>query len=364
VLHESANADEIVRQANLKLEDHQRIRSFSIWTGERLPRTEGTKKLKHGDIQAWVETGRSAPSKVTSGGTVIDLLRRYAPDRTITPDTTLDQLGLSSLDRVELMLDLEEQLDTSVDESLFTGANPVSALDELIAQPSKPEFPAWNRLWFARIIRRVALTGLFFPMVRAIARARITGAEHLISLRGPVIFAPNHQSHLDTPLIMSTLPARYRYRVAPAMWKEYFDGHFCPSRHTRYERVRDSTLYRLIALFFNAFPIPQTEAGARQSLRYLGELVSDNWSVLFFPEGERTEAGEIKPFLQGIGLIAARLRVPIVPIRLRGFEKILHRNEWWPHPGCVEIAFGPPLHLKGQEHATLAKQVEEAVRAL
>lgn len=364
VVHDSANPDEIVRQANLKLEDHQRIRSFSIWTGERLPRTEGTRKLKHGEIQTCVEMGRSAPSKVSSGGTVIDLLRRYAPDRTITPDTTLDQLGLSSLDRVELMLDLEEQLDTSVDESLFTGANPVSSLDELITRPSKTEFPAWNRLWFARLIRRAALTLLFFPMVRAIAYARITGEEHLRSLRGPIIFAPNHQSHLDTLLILSTMPARYRYRVAPAMWKEYFDGHFSPSRHTRYERVRDSVLYWLVALFFNAFPIPQTEAGARQALQYLGELVSDNWSVLFFPEGERTEKGEIKPFQQGIGLIAARLRVPIVPIRLRGLEKILHRNEWWPHPGRVEIAFGPPLNLIGQDHADLANQVEEAVRGL
>lgn len=364
VLSDSANPDETVRQANLKLEDHQRIRSFSIWPGERLPRTEGTKKLKHGEIQAWVDKGRAAPSTVKSGGSVIDLLRRYAPDRAITPDTTLDQLGLSSLDRVELMLDLEEQLDSSVDESLFTGANPVSALDELIAQPSKPEFPAWNRLWFARIIRRVALTMLFFPMVRAIAHTRISGQEHLSSLDGPVIFAPNHQSHLDTPLILSALPSRYRYRVAPAMWKEYFDGHFCPSRHTRYERFRDSILYWLIALFFNAFPIPQTEAGARQSLRYLGDLVSDNWSVLFFPEGERTESGEIKPFQQGIGLIAAKLGVPIVPIRLRGLDKILHRHEWWPRPGRVEIVIGPPLHLKGQEHAALAKQVEIAVRAL
>lgn len=311
-----------------------------------------------------METGHSVPSSITSGGTVIGLLRRYAPDRTITPNITLDQLGLSSLDRVELMLDLEEQLDSSVDESLFTGANPVSALEEISARPSKPEFPAWNRLLFARIIRRLVLPLLFFPVVRVIARVRITGREHLSSLQGPVIFAPNHQSHLDTPLILSALPSRYCYRVAPAMWKEYFDGHFCPSRHTRYERFRDSVLYWLVALFFNAFPIPQTEAGARQSLRYLGELVSDNWSILFFPEGERTEAGEIKPFQPGIGLIAARLGVPVVPIRLRGLEKILHRHARWPRPGHVEIAFGSPLHLKGQDHASVAKQVEEAVRAL
>jgi long-chain acyl-CoA synthetase len=364
VLNNSIDPDEIVRRANLQLEDHQRIRSVSVWPGDRLPRTEGTQKLRHGEIQAWLEMGRSAPAAVTSKGAVIDVLRKYAPDRTLTPDTTLDQLGLSSLDRVELMLDLEEQFDISVDESVLTGTRTVSALDEISSAPSSPEFPAWNRLWFARIIRRAVLSALFMPLVRTVAHARISGREHLTSLKGPVIFAPNHQSHLDTPLILSALPARYRYRVAPAMWKEYFDAHFSPSHHTHYEWFRDTLLYELVALFFNAFPIPQTEAGARQSLRYLGDLVSDSWSILFFPEGERTEAGEIKTFQPGIGLIAGRLGVPIVPIRLRGLDKILHRHSRWPRLGCVEVAFGPPLYFKGQNYAVLAKQVEKAVLAL
>jgi long-chain acyl-CoA synthetase len=364
VLHNCIDPDEIVRRANLQLEDHQRIRSVSVWPGDRLPRTEGTQKLRHGEIQAWVETGRSAPAVVTSKGAVIDVLRKYAPGRTLTPDTTLDQLGLSSLDRIELMLDLEEQFDISVDESVLTGTRTVSALDEISAAPSSPEFPAWNRLWFARIIRRVFLFALFMPLVRTIAHAHISGREHLTSLEGPVIFAPNHQSHLDTPLILSVLPARYRYRVAPAMWKEYFDGHFSPRRHSRYEWFRDTLLYGLVALLFNAFPIPQTEAGARQSLRYLGDLVSDNWSILFFPEGERTEAGEIKTFQPGIGLIAGRLGVPVVPIRLRGIENVLHRHARWPRSSRVEISFGSPLYLKGQDYAALAKQVEEAVLKL
>jgi len=85
---------------------------------------------------------------------------------------------------------------------------------------------------------------------------------------------------------------------------------------------------------------------------------------LFFPEGERTEAGEIKRFLPGIGLIAGKLGVPVVPIRLRGVEKILHRHTWWPHRGHVEIGFGAPLQLKGEDYPALAKHVEEVVRAL
>jgi len=226
------------------------------------------------------------------------------------------------------------------------------------------EFPTWNRRWLARVIRHAALSGIWLPFTRMFAHARISGREHLTSLCGPVIFASNHQSHLDTPLILSAMSARFRHNVAVAMWKEYFDAYFSPEHHTRFERLVDSLTYRLVALFFNAFPVPQTGAGARESLRYIGDLVSDNWTILYFPEGGRTEAGEIHRFQPGVGLLAARLGLPIIPVRLRGVEKVLHRHQWWPRPGRVEIAFGKPLQLQGEDYAALAKQVEEAVLAL
>jgi long-chain acyl-CoA synthetase len=364
VLGDGVNPSEVLLRANQQLEAHQRIRGVSIWPGERLPRTESTHKLKRKEIQTWIETGQSISKPGMGGDTIIDLLQRYAPDQNISPASTLDQLGLSSLDRVELLLDLERKLGITIDEALLTGDRTVSAIENISVPPVATQFPTWNRLWIARAIRYIALAAIFLPFVRIFARARISGREHLASLRGPVVFAPNHQSHLDTPLILSALLTRYRYKVAPAMWKEYFDAYFSPERHARYERLRDSVLYRLVALFFNAFPIPQTQAGAGQSLRYLGDLVSQNWSILFFPEGERTEAGEIKTFQPGIGLIAARLGIPVVPIRLRGVEKVLHRGDHWPHRGPVEIRFGPPLYLKGRDPIALAKLVEEAVLAL
>jgi hypothetical protein len=121
VLEDGADAEAIVRRANAQLEDHQKIRSISVWPGTRLPRTEGTQKIKHAEIQRWVASGGPAPA-VPGGGELIELVWKYAPDRTITADTSLDELGLSSLDRVELMMDLEQRFDTSIDESLLTSA--------------------------------------------------------------------------------------------------------------------------------------------------------------------------------------------------------------------------------------------------
>jgi long-chain acyl-CoA synthetase len=156
VLEDGANTDEIIRRANLRLEDHQKIRSVSIWPSDRLPRTEGTQKIKHREIQSWVESGGSAVA-ASGQDRIIELLQRYAPHRTITSATTLDELGLSSLDRVELMVDLERHFDASIDESLLAGTRTISELAEISAPPSRADIATWNRLWPARLIRNVHL---------------------------------------------------------------------------------------------------------------------------------------------------------------------------------------------------------------
>jgi long-chain acyl-CoA synthetase len=360
--------EEVIRIANERLEDHQKIRRVSVWPGNRLPRTPGTEKIKRAEIQRWVDSGAPAPSTPSEDllpdTPLLNIVRRYAPGRAISESTTLDQLGLTSLDRVELMMDLEQHLDTSLDESVLAGSRTLGELARVTAVPVPEEFPRWSRSWPARIVRRGALSMLWLPLTRLFARARVRGREHLTALSGPVIFASNHQSNMDTPCILAALPMRYRYRVGVAMWKEFFDAHFHPERHTKLQWLGNSLLYGLLGLFFNAFPLPQTEAGAGGSLRYLGDLVSAGWSVLFFPEGARTEAGEIQPFQPGVGLIASRLQVPIVPVRLRGVEKVLHRGQYFPRPGHVEIVFGPPLYLSGEDYPALAKQVEQAIRKL
>ena len=363
VLDSGTSPEEVIRLANQRLEDHQKVRGLSVWSGNRLPRTTGTEKIKRSEIQRWVDAGALAPPP-PSGDPLLDVVTRYAPGRAITESTTLDQLGLTSLDRVELMIDLERHLDTSVDESALAGSRTLGELARVAPAPLPVTFPRWSRSWPVRIVRNAALFTLWLPLTRLFAHVRVKGREHLATLSGPVIFASNHQSHMDTPCILAALPARYRYQAGVAMWKEFFEAHFHPERHTKLQWLGNSLLYWLLALFFNAFPLPQTEVGASGSLRYLGDLVSDGWSVLFFPEGERTEAGEIHPFQPGIGLIASRLRVPIVPVRLRGVEKILHRGEHFPRPGPVEVAFGQPLYLSGEDYPALAKQVELAIREL
>jgi long-chain acyl-CoA synthetase len=169
---------------------------------------------------------------------------------------------------------------------------------------------------------------------------------------------------MDVPVILSALPPRLRYRAAPAMAKEFFKAHFFPDQVGRKAWFTNSLNYYLAALFFNAFPLPQREAGARQTLRYIGDVLASGFSVIIFPEGRRTDAGEIQPFRPGVGMMASRLDVPIVPVRLDGLEKVLHQRWRMARPGRVRVAFGRPMRLTGEDYEALAKQVEEAVKRL
>jgi long-chain acyl-CoA synthetase len=407
VLDAAASVDAVVREANAKLQDHQKIRAATKWPDAELPRTEGTRKLRRRELRQWlVGAGQKAEAAVERHGPaprdVATILNRFAPGRTITPSTTLDELGLSSLERVELMMALEETLQVTVDESSFAAATTVGELEKLAktgtlnvssgktgtlnvsgADPSetlsvpvfRPEtlsvpvsdpinFPAWNRRLFARALRRASLPTWILPLSRPFMSLDVQGLSNLEGVTGPVIFAANHQSHFDTPAILRALPPRWRYRVAPAMAKEFFRAHFGMGQFDWRARLPNSANYYLSAMFFNAFPLPQREVGTRQTMRYIGALLGDGFSILIFPEGKRTEEGEINRFQAGVGMIASKLGVPVVPVRLEGLDRILQQHWKFPRRGRGRVAFGPAMFLTGSDYAALAREVEEAVRRL
>jgi long-chain acyl-CoA synthetase len=395
LLQPGTDADAVVRAANASLGDHQKIRAAAVWPGTELPRTEGTRKLKRRELKKWLEqqaSGLPPDARSAKGGShsVAAILQRFAPGRAIGKTTTIDELGLTSLERVELMMALEEAFQTTIEETAFTPALTVADLEALVAppewsaasaahvagegrspasdrrppRPSKIVFPSWNRSFPVRAIRRASLPTWILPLGRIFARVTVTGLEHLEHLQGPVIFAANHQSHFDGPVILDSLPARWRYRVAPAMMKEFFDAHFFPERHTRKQWFTNSLNYYLSSFFFFAFPLTQGSAGTRQTLRYMGELVEEGISILIFPEGRRSDSDAIVPFQPGVGMIASRLGVPVIPVRVRGLHKVLSRHSRWPTVSRASCAFGPPISLTGNDYGALAHQVRQAVESL
>ena len=173
-----------------------------------------------------------------------------------------------------------------------------------------------------------------------------------------MVFASNHQSHMDVPVILAALPGRWRARVAPAMLKEFFKAHFFPAGlHAGGSGFTNTLNYYLAAFYFNAFPLPQREAGTRQTLQYIGELTGDGWSVLIFPEGVRADD-------RGHQAVSRRHRDDRVaagraggpgPDR-GGRSRAAPDAARWRGPGRVRVAFGAPMRLRGDDYAALAQQ--------
>jgi long-chain acyl-CoA synthetase len=373
VVDPGIDLDAVTRAANAKLADHQRVRTVSAWPDDHLPRTEGTRKLKRVEIRRWAQDGTAGIVAAPAEDPVEAVLARLSHGRTVDASTGIEELGLSSLDRVELMVALEQRMQTSFDESAFASAKTVADLQALVeggraaadtGAAGTLEVPEWSLSWPARTVRRALQFMLVRPLTRYFARITVHGAEHLRGLTGPIVLASNHQSHMDTPVILAALPSELRRRVAPAMAKEFFRARFRPAEYRWRERSEASTLYFLAALAFNAFPLPQREAGARDTLRYIGRLTSAGFSILIFPEGARGETGSLKPFRPGVAMIGSRLNLPIVPVRLDGVDRVLHSSWRMARRGSVDVRFGAPIVFQGDDYPAMALRLEEAVRRL
>jgi Acyl carrier protein len=138
-----------------------------VWPEPELPRTEGTRKLKRAAIRDWVKSGGAAPRLVQHGTDALAaLVAKYSGRENLSPQTTLEELGLSSLDRVELMVALEDTFQTRIDEGSFSEARDLGQLRSLLDRASASDAPpaepstsqsgraAWPRARFAESTSR------------------------------------------------------------------------------------------------------------------------------------------------------------------------------------------------------------------
>ena len=360
-----SDAGEIVQQVNAGLASYQRIQGFTVWPEEDFPRTHTLKVRKHLVLEKLLEdkSGGTAPVEQPEAPTVqvspvVRLLARvtHMPEENIQSSSRLGiDLGLDSLGLVELLAAVENDRDIYLDESQVGEDTTVADLESLIAQGSQesqasPQFE-WPLNRFVTAGRAISQSLLVFPIIRALVSQKVSGKENLKGLTGPVLFAANHLSMLDTPVVLAALPRVWRRRVAAAATAHLLLG------RSRIERMSAD-------FFFNAFPFAQT-GSIRPSMEYCGRLLDQGWSVLIYPEGARSETGGMDVFKSGAGLLAVELRVPVVPVYLEGTGEAMQRGKALPRRGNVEVRFGEPLHFPpGTSYADATASIESAVRAL
>ncbi|HET8616636.1 MAG TPA: lysophospholipid acyltransferase family protein [Actinomycetales bacterium] len=215
---------------------------------------------------------------------------------------------------------------------------------------SEPFPTAWARTPAASVAREGLQKLGLAPLLRSQVAPVVHGLDVLDRLGGPVIFVANHTSHLDTPLILCSLPDRWRRTTAVAAAADYF--------FDTWWRATSS------AMVFNTFPI-ERRTGSLSSTP--GDLLDDGWSIVVFPEGTRSPDGWTRTFRHGAAFLAARHKVPVVPIGIRGSFAAMPRGRGWPVPGRppVTVRYGQPLRPGAQEGPReLGARIESAVAAL
>lgn len=226
----------------------------------------------------------------------------------------------------------------------------------------------WSRRYPARLVRAMVLDNVARPIARIVAPTTIRGGERLAHLEPPVILAANHTSHIDTPLLLTTLPVRLRHRTVVGAASDYF-----------FDRTWKSGLW---ALSLAAIPIERSRINRRSTQTAL-DLLHQGWNLVIFPEGGRSPDGWTQPFHPAAAAyLAVRSGRPVVPVHLHGTRAVLAKrpDSTSPPPGGsgaesamtgrlhrapVAVTFGSALvPQEGEDARRFGARIQEAVTVL
>ncbi len=361
-----------VQRANERLAPFQRMRRWFVWPGADFPRTPTLKPALASMRETLLreserrENFREAVS--ASPEPLSKMIARISGGRPL-PRSDEEALSLSSIERVELLSAIEDRYQVDLSETDFANAETTGAIKRLIEQPLVRQaayaYPRWPQALPARILRAAARHLLMRPAMKILGWPRIHGRDNLRGLQGPALVIANHSEYFDPAYVLEALPEHMRRRLAVAMDGERLEAMRRPSADTPFlKRLAERAGYWGALLVFNVFPLPR-RAGFRRSFAFAGELVDRGWSILVFPEGELTKDGHIGPFRSGIGLLAARLGVPVVPLRMEGIFDLKRAGRRFARPGEIRIFLGAPVRFSEADAAeAITGELQRRVAAL
>jgi len=356
--------EEIIAQANGSLDTLHRITGFTVWNEPEFPKTT-TLKIKKFAVKEELKKGPEESDASISRDKLLNLLAKVtgtAPAQIREDSLLVTDLGLTSIDRVELVSILEQEYRLDIEDSQIGPQTRVSDLRQIIEKREKPirhdHFRFWTNAGFFRDVRRAWDTLFHGPLFRRFVTLEVQGIDKLENLAGPVFFVANHLSYLDQPAVMFALPPEIRYKTATAAWEEFFFGDY-----HGIDRILRRLSYEYATVLFNLFPLPQSQ-GFSGSLAYMGRLADAGNNILIFPEGGHSRDGKMHPFQLGLGIMVKELGIPVVPIKISGTDQVLPHEARMPKQGKVTITFGEPLRFRYEQPAEIVEQARQAVERL
>src|SRR5580704_2810761 len=368
------NAKEVIRydieSLSQQIASTKRIASYEIWQ-EDLPRTT-TRKIKRFEVE---KRAKAKQARRLDDNSELPLERPLTDDEmawlgqpdaqralkivreaarsappTLRPTHNLElDLGLDSMQRIELLSQIEEQIGGNVEESqlaeIYTVRDLVDAVLESVASGAggpgtRTAFAGWKAILAEEpdatdvvSLARQPISGAFWYMVSRLIQVialdrfdlHVSGIEKLPS-NGAFIISSNHQSYLDPPILASVLPPKLFDKVFAVGTSEIFGKGFM---------LRLARSLRIVVVDPDANLIPAMRAGAF-GLRQGRPLI-------LYPEGERSIDGTPKLFKKGAAILAIHLQVPIVPLAIDGFYEAWPRNKPFQGFTPLKIAIGDPI---------------------
>ncbi len=367
------NTREVIRydieNISTSLPPTKRILSYEIWQ-EDLPRTT-TRKLKRFEIERKVRERQAAgivdegelqtARKLTAEEQdwmqqpevekALAIVRRAAKEKgaKLHPKDNLElDLGLDSMERVELLVELEHALGADVEESAAAEVYTVRELiDVILANRGKSggQSAGWDTILAGEVTdpevlaltkkRRIipVLWFLFGKSVTLFAqdafRLRIMGLEKFEQLpKGkPFIISPNHQSFLDAPIVTAAMPWW--------VFRELF--------YVGTSEIFGTGFWRKFARFLRLIPV-DPDANLVPAMRAGAFGLRSGRILMLYPEGERSIDGKPRVFKKGAAILSRHMNVPIVPVALEGFYEAWPRGQGFKGFKHLSIAIGDPIY--------------------
>lgn len=362
----SVDLTQLMRTANDRLNSSQRIATIAAWPESEFPKTS-TMKIKRSLVRASIQHDRSPLGSTADTSKVRRLIAQVVgkPVENVHMDARLyEDLKLDSIGRIELASLITQEYFFDFDEDSVTNTTTVGELETLVATRTRTgsrfRFPLWPHYRAMILARILGMELINATIARLFVRETVRGREHLRGLQGPVIFAANHISYADHPIIFRALPLRFRYRIAAPAFAEFF---FIPKDSPLIARAWKRFAYLWGAATMALFPASQSFS-SRATLIHAGMLIDKGDSILIFPEGERTTTEAMLPLRKGTAILIKNLRVPVVPIGHRGLEYVFPRGAALPKFGRAQVHIGAPIVFGNESIEAITDRLAKEIDAL
>ena len=353
---------EVIEPYNRSVVNYKKIMALTVYRGE-LPRTK-LDKLQRFRLQALLEACRtSQPVRTEEPEPDMEeyrIIKQYIEQEKkvpVKPSSHVEtDLAMDSLDKVGLQGFIEHTFGMRlVVDEMASFANIKEMAEHVASCKTKVEVEEVD--WYSLLNEnvsdlRIPQASCLFPFVnkcfklffRVYNSLRIHGRIQ-IPAKGPYILAPNHQSFVDAPVVLSGLT-----------WRQikscYF---FATEQHVK------SKFRRALADRNNTIIMEQ--AHLKESIQKLAQVLKKGKNIVIFPEGSRTHDGELGDFKLSFAILSKELNVPIIPVCIRGAYEALPRHRKYLYPRHIEVHYLPPvIPTSDITNQQLADKVKQAIQ--